>query len=479
VSAAQRLIGGFAALALGTLANQVLGFAMLAVVARRLGPENLGSFAFALNLVAYFAIPANFGVTALAVRDVAQAPERTREIAGEVIAIQGLLVALPYALLVVLAPAVAVDELSETVLPIVGLTFVLDAAALHWILYGRQRFAAIAAARTLGAVLTFVLAVALVDGGRSGTLALGWITAGGAAVTAAATLYAALRVSGQPRFGAGRRRLVRRMAASVPLGVSAVMISIYYSIDSVMLGYLKGAPDVGQYAVAYKLPLAVIGIAALWASVFFPHASELAVSSREALRAQLARIGSAAMVAAVPIAVGAVAVGGELMPELFGSQYEPAGTPFLVLVLAAAIVCVTISYGTAAIAIGDELWYAVAVTTGAVVNVILNVALIPPFGMTGAATSTVAAEVVVFGVVAWRLRRLLGPLGLEAGRLRGVAAASAIMALVIVLLPDSWPAVVQVAAGAAVYAVAAIPARAVRPGELTAAWRLVAGAAAP
>src|SRR5204862_1878153 len=62
-----------------TLIAQALSFVVLAVMARRLGPEPIGAYAFAITVAAYFAIPANFGLTALATRDVARDPSRMQE----------------------------------------------------------------------------------------------------------------------------------------------------------------------------------------------------------------------------------------------------------------------------------------------------------------------------------------------------------------------------------------------------------------
>src|SRR5689334_5691968 len=141
----------FVVLGAATLIAQALSFLVLAVMARRLGPEPVGAYAFAVNVAAYFAIPANFGLTALGTRDVARDPSRIREVAGEVLAIQVLLVALPYAAMCALADELAVNGLSASLLPILGLAFVLDAFSFKWILSGTRRFWALAGSRLVGA----------------------------------------------------------------------------------------------------------------------------------------------------------------------------------------------------------------------------------------------------------------------------------------------------------------------------------------
>src|SRR3954462_6460968 len=113
-------------MAAATLFAQFVGFFILAVIARRLGPQGLGSYSFALSLTAYFAIPANFGVGALATRELARDPDRVRPVLGEMVALQGVLCLVPYLLLVLLAPVLAADAESQKLIPIVGLTFTIE-----------------------------------------------------------------------------------------------------------------------------------------------------------------------------------------------------------------------------------------------------------------------------------------------------------------------------------------------------------------
>jgi O-antigen/teichoic acid export membrane protein len=474
-SGIRRLLGGFAALGAATLVSQVIGFLVLTIAARRLGPGPVGSFSFALSLVGYFAIPANFGITVLGTRDLARDPSRAKRLMGEVAVIQGTLVLVPYLVVVVLAPLLGADELSADLIPVVALTFVIEAASLQWVLYGRQRFAVIALARLAGSVVTLAWVLAYVGEGEgdAGARALAWATVLGIAAFAAVSLAVVLRSEGHPELVLERMRLVRRFMAGVPLGLSAVMISIYYSIDSVLLGYLRSVDDVGQYAVAYKLPLAIIAVGVLWASVLFPHASALALRDPDLLRRQLGFFSSVAAVGALPLAVGAALVGEDLMPELFGPDFEPAGTPFIVLSWAAAFVLFTISSGTVALAAGEDRPYVVAVTAGALLNLLANFVVIPLFGMTGAAAATVAAEVLVFALVWRRLLARLGHVPLEWPRIARALAATAVMAGVVLALDDALGAAARVAVGAGVYSVVAVALGAVHRRELRAALRPV------
>lgn len=456
---------GFAALSAATVFAQLSGFVVIVVLARRLSASDIGAYSFALSLMGYFAIPANFGVTVLATRDLAQRPGDARQIMGEVLSLQAFISLLPYAALVALAPVLAVDDHSRAVLPIVGLNFVVEGLLFMWVLYGSGRFALMAFARVAGAATFAAGCLAFVHAGPHAVRTLGWVTLAGVAVTSAITAAVALRDQGRPRLERRPAILLTRFRASVPLGVAAVMISVYYTVDSVMLGYLRSTEVVGQYAIAYKVPLALIGIAALWGAVLFPHASALAEHDRRGLREQLNLFGSVALVGSFPVLAGALLVQGDLMTRLFGPQYAAAATPFVLLMAAAALILFTISYGTVAVAIGDEGHYAIAVTLGALTNVLVNAVAIPLAGMTGAAAATLLAEVVVVAYIMVRLRRALGPLSLEWGRLARALLATAAMTAAVLPLHE-LTVLARVVVGTGVFTLACVLLRVVAPAEL-------------
>jgi O-antigen/teichoic acid export membrane protein len=465
----RRTVTGFVAMSAATLFAQVLGFFILAVIARRLGPQDVGSYSFAISLQGYFAIPANFGVTALATRELARDPARVKPLLGEIVALQGLLCLVPYLLMVAFAPVLAADETSEGLIPIVGLTFFLESASLGFVLYGFQRFGIMAVARVAGAVTFAGLTFLFVHEGD--TTPLAWIHLAGVGATTVITAIAVLRLSGGPRLEVGWRDLARRFRAGVPLGVSAVMVFLYYTVDSILLGYLRSTEEVGQYAIAYRIPLAILAFAALWGSVLYPHMSALAERSRVEVREQIGFFASLALVASFPLLAGALVVGEQMIPGLFGQEFERAGTPFIVLMFAAALVPFSINWGTSAIALGDDRHQAYAVTCGAVLNLVANLFVIPEYGMTGAAVTTVCAEVVVFAYLIWRIKVLVGHPPLDLGRIARAAAATAAMVLILVLLvPEEWTAGAKVLVGAAVFLACALPMRIVRPAEVRALW---------
>ena len=133
---ARKLVSGFALLMAATLLTQVFGFAALAIAARRLGPEHLGAATFVLTLAIYIGIPANFGLTVLAMREIAAEPERRRAVIGEVLTLRALLGAAGAGMFIALAPVLAADDETRELIPLAALALAADVISGEWVLMG-------------------------------------------------------------------------------------------------------------------------------------------------------------------------------------------------------------------------------------------------------------------------------------------------------------------------------------------------------
>jgi len=154
------------------------------------------------------------------------------------------------------------------------------------------------------------------------------------------------------------------------------------------------------------------------------------------------------------------------MTGLFGPAYRPAGTPFVILMAASAIVVVAINYTSLAMAADQERTFALSVTVASIINVLLNLLLIPVYGATGAAISTVAAELVVFLICARRVVAVIGRPPLAGRRIAGAIAATALMSDALIAIPSSTSVWLRIAAGGAVYLAVAAACGAVRREDL-------------
>ncbi len=211
-------------------------------------------------------------------------------------------------------------------------------------------------------------------------------------------------------------------------------------VDRFMLVHFAGLPNaealhlVGQYHTARIFPLLMVGVTEMLAAVLTPHLSadwergrRDEVSRRLVLILKILGLG----LAAASLAVLAIA------PVLFGTVWQHRFGEGLA-VLPWALVCAA-WWGLAAVSY-NYLWYAegsrliaVALALGLVLNVALNVPLLPSLGLLGAALATAGARLAVLGLIWWFAWR-------RGMRVEGGLVLAALVPTVICLAP--WPGLV-------------------------------------
>lgn len=431
--------------------GQAIAFVVLVVVARAVGPSTFGGYQFAFSALTYFSLFANLGIVTLGVRDVTANLEQGRSVAGEVAEIRVILASLSFVALLVLSPHITPTHQAAVMLDILGVTLIFDALAGDWFLQAHQRLGVVSLTAVIRQLAVAAFTVLVLTRNFEGLERYGYALVLGTAITSAITAFYAIRLGGAPVPTASVSTLFRRWRRSLPFAWSFVMIQIYYTSDSLFLGYLKGTRAVGQYGAAYRFPLIVIGVISLWTTAVYPYLTRRAVAGKAALSRDVSRATGVAIVLAVALTALIIPIGRAFMIELFGVAFAPAAPAFIILMATASVVMVSVTLMNALLAAGDERRYATAVTAGAVANTVLNVALIPSFGATGAAVATLLAELIVCLYMLRRVRAVTGPLGLDRRRIgRGVAAAL-LAGCALAITPSVIPAVADLCLGAALF----------------------------
>jgi O-antigen/teichoic acid export membrane protein len=241
-------------------------------------------------------------------------------------------------------------------------------------------------------------------------------------------------------FSATRAELAALWSQVWPAGVSITAASVYFYIDSALLRPLAGEEAVAIYSQPYRLMTFVLMVPVLFSQVILPVYSRLWAEGREALRPFFVRTTRFLFALGAPVSACVWLVSRDVMALLFRPEYA-AGAPALSL-LSLAVVCVFCAYPHVLLllASGHQRTMMRISVAGAVLNVLANLWAIPHWGISGAASVTVATEAFVLAasaLCAARLTQLHVPL---AALLRpALCAAGAAGALYLLLphLPDA------------------------------------------
>jgi O-antigen/teichoic acid export membrane protein len=206
---------------------------------------------------------------------------------------------------------------------------------------------------------------------------------------------------------------------------------VFTTADVVLIGYFLGNADVGIYRVALQLASLGVFIALALQNVLYPRFSRWNEEGKQELMASsLSRAYTYSLVLAVPFCVGGWLLGDKLLYYLYGAAFS-SGTVALFILLPLYVVYIFLYLQMMTLnALNhpkDSFWTtAVAV----LVNIALNILLIPLIGINGAAVATLVS-ILVNAVLGYVILGKYITVKMEKRALFHILAASAVMALVV------------------------------------------------
>ncbi|TLS69338.1 flippase [Photobacterium damselae subsp. damselae] len=181
---------------------------------------------------------------------------------------------------------------------------------------------------------------------------------------------------------------------SWPLALSAIVVSIYMKIDQVMIQNIIGNDAVGQYSAAVRLSEAWYFIPVVITSSLFPSIINAKEKSNKLYIERFQHLSDLLLWGAISIAIPVTFMASDIINLLYGKQYNNAADVLVIHIWASIFVFMTVSSGKFLIADGftNKIFYRNLL--GVLVNVLLNYIVIPIYGITGAAVTTLISWIV-------------------------------------------------------------------------------------
>lgn len=211
-----------------------------------------------------------------------------------------------------------------------------------------------------------------------------------------------------PRFHPTRNRLKEIFALAAPLGVGTVFSIINGRADTFMLAYLRTLEEVAYYNAVYRLldfgALATLTILA----PLIPIMARALIEHRDIARHTGEQLVEVAAMLTLPVAICVPYVSWHAIDLLYGQEYAPAADvlPIFGWLFVIAVYClIGATLNLAAGQVTHAYWNtALAV----VINISLNLVLIPKYGFIGAAWATVVSHLSMLAVSQYFVARNIG-----------------------------------------------------------------------
>lgn len=378
------------------ITSLVVSFFVSIYLVRYLGPENYGQLSYAISFVGLFSIISNVGIDNILYRDLIKYPSERNAYLGSAFIIKFAAGALASLATIISVYLLSTSDVSRLVIVLLSATFLFNAFNVIGYQFQAdvaQKYTSIIA---LFAVFTLNLLKLLVIWMDEGILYIGVI------FLIESILYAVLFLAAYLwRYGSllnwrfSRRISLSLLRDSWPFIFIAAFTTIYARIDQVMLKHMMDASAVGLYDAAVRLAEIWLFVPALIASSLFPAIVNARENNPIEYKKRLVLLTGLLAIFGLLVAIPATILAEEMTLFLYGSAFIASAGVLSIYVWASVFASIDIVVRYFLIAENRRTLIFIISMGTALVNVGLNLFLIPKYGIIGAAWATLISYVLL------------------------------------------------------------------------------------
>ncbi len=374
-------------------------------VARVLEPEGVGFFNFANTYSMYFALFAALGISNYGIREIAKIKNDLKLQSVFVSEIFSLsLISTFLCSVLFLGSLFFIPQLNKNFIFFVvsGIVLYITPLKIDWFFSGREEFGYITFRSII--VKTVSLACLFIFVHKKEDLFL-YICINVVATIANEVwnFIKLFKVGVRPSFTLHFGKHVKPLLI---LFGSAVAISVYTILDTIMLGFMREYTEVAFYNSASHISKSLLTVTTSLSVVVMPRISYYKkYEDWNEINSLIKKSFSVVSFLSFPITLGIVVVAPVFIPLFYGSAFEGATLPLQIMIFVVLAIGFSNLTGIQLLlGLGYDKLFLYSVIIGAVLNFMLNLYLIPLHGASGAAFSSVVAETGIFFMMYYFVR---------------------------------------------------------------------------
>lgn len=370
------------------------------LVAKYLGPENFGLFNYSFSFVWLFSHIVSLGTDEIILRDLISFPLKRDKILGTGLVLKIVGGVLAFLLIFICAYFInSKDDSFLTLTLVISVSMILkNIGVIRFLFESTLKSKYNVLAENFAFIGVSLLRLYLIHT-KSDVVSFGYALIFEVLVCSFFLILFYKREFGDLRGFVFEKKIAKQMLDnSWPLILSGVSVMIYVKSDQFLLGLISGNYQAGIYSVAariseiwYFIPVAIV------ASVF-PKIVEAKNESNDKYESGLKHLMRILIYFSILIAFAMTFLSKYIVLFLFGNDYLDSSLPLSIHIWAGVFVFIGIASSKILILENIQKIYLIQTATGAVINVLLNIFLIPAYGATGASLATLFSYGLSFTV---------------------------------------------------------------------------------
>jgi O-antigen/teichoic acid export membrane protein len=364
------------------------------LVAKHLGPDHFGLYNYSAAFVALFSAIAGFGLQEIVVRDIICKPNllgQTIGSAGALLFFGGLFsIILAIVAINIVRPHDGASVKIISILVLVNLFKPAD-VALYWFASRLESKSVVIAQDVVFLVLSVAKIIAITR--YHSLVGLAWVSVGESLLCSIIVLY--LMIKKTPMFQriiCNFDRVTAMLGDSWALLLSTLAVAMYMKIDQIMLGEMLGNKSVGIYSAAVRISEIWYFIPMVIVSTVYPVIIKKKVDDELEYKKSLQGLYDIIVVSSFAVALPMTLIGPFIISRIYGAGYEQSSAILTIHIWASVFVFLGVASSKWFIAENLQILGLQRTVLGLILNIILNLFLIPKYGPVGAATATVVSQ---------------------------------------------------------------------------------------
>lgn len=393
----QKIAKNTIVLLVSQIITYVLNFLFTLYSARYLGVEGFGVLSYALAFIGLFSILMDLGLSTLTTRDVAREKKLTNKYISNVILLKTILVIITFSLIGISINLLNYPQQTINVVYIISLSFILANFALIFtsIFQAHEIMEYQSLANILGSLILFLGALYIISKGF-GVIGFATLYLINSIIVLFYNLIVYYWKIGSLKFDFDLKFWKYIIKEALPLSISLIFTTIAFKIDTVMLSLIINNMAVGLYTAPYKLMEALLFIPNVFSIVALPVFSKLHTSSKNSLKFAYQKSFKYLFILGIPISVGTTLLANEFILLIYGSGFSESILAFQILIWAIPFIFLRYISKIILVSINKQDILLKIIFFSMILNIILNLVLIPQYSFIGASVVTVITEFTSF-----------------------------------------------------------------------------------
>lgn len=380
---------------INTISSLLFPLITFPYVARILMPDGIGTVNFLSSIISYIILFTSLGIPTYGIIEIAKIKNdiQAKTIkAIEILTLNLILVILGYLFVILIVLFVPQVNTNYTIFLILSINILLTAIGCEWFYQGTEEFKYIAIRSFIIKSINCILLFALVRKSSDLLWYSIYIVIGSSGNNILNFLQLRKKLD-LKHYSFSKMNIAYHIKPTLKIFAVNAISSIYLQLDTIMLGFLSTAATVGYYTGAIRLTKMLMGIATSMGIVFLPRISHLLTKeNQKETNALISKTIEFMVLLSFPLSIGLIILSAPLIRLFCGIEYLPA--IISLRIMAPIILFISISYILAQFTLAkNKINYTIIIALiCSIVNVLLNIILIPHYGNDGAAFGTLIAE---------------------------------------------------------------------------------------